>query len=41
MEEGNEGRDCQGGEETLNWADRSSEKKSVERDVSERIPPRK
>jgi hypothetical protein len=41
VEVGREGRECHGGEEMLNRVDKSREKKSVEREVSERIPPRK
>lgn len=36
-----EGRICQGGEDELNSCERSREKKSEEKEVSDRIPPRK
>jgi hypothetical protein len=38
---GREGSEFHGGVDELNSCDRSSEKKSLERDVSERMPPRK
>lgn len=37
---GSDGKEFQGGEEVLNCCDRSRDRKSLEREVSERIPPR-